>query len=98
MLEDRRFSKLHLNFQAFSRSDNHPGDDMPGAVAVSTKPSDMMLHHASEKKATSDSGWIVEDSDAAPPQPTDATVLVGSSTRMDPPTENVPEGMKPRIT
>ncbi|CAN6867497.1 unnamed protein product [Brassica oleracea] len=32
------------------RSDNHPGDDMPGAVAVSTKPSDMMLHHASEKK------------------------------------------------
>ncbi|CAN6859213.1 unnamed protein product [Brassica oleracea] len=76
MLENRRFPKLHLNFQLrlnkfqylrpelnipslllttclfvyVQRSDNHPGDDMPGAVAVSTKPSDMMLHHASEKK------------------------------------------------
>ncbi|WZZ87623.1 hypothetical protein YC2023_116202 [Brassica napus] len=73
MLENRRFPKLHLNFQlsvvylrlwqatliqasitlawtVHDRSDNHPGDDMPGAVAVSTKPSDMMLHHASEKK------------------------------------------------
>lgn len=37
-------------FVYVQRSDNHPGDDMPGAVAVSTKPSDMMLHHASEKK------------------------------------------------
>lgn len=53
--------------------------------------------HLRKKKATSDSGWIVEESDAAPPQSTDATVLVGSSNRKDPPTENVPEGKKPRI-
>ncbi|WZZ73792.1 hypothetical protein YC2023_085162 [Brassica napus] len=40
---------------------------------------------------------FISDSDAAPPQPTDATVLFGSSNRKDPPTENVPEGKKPRI-
>ncbi|WZY82740.1 hypothetical protein YC2023_029124 [Brassica napus] len=64
----------------------------------STKPSDMILCDASEKKSTSDSGGIVEVSDAAPAQPTDTTVLVDSSTQKDPPTEDVREGKKkPRI-
>ncbi|KAL0696412.1 hypothetical protein Bca4012_063592 [Brassica carinata] len=40
---------------------------------------------------------ILDHFDAAPPQPTDATVLVGSSTQKDPPTENVREGKKPRF-
>ncbi|KAG2259153.1 hypothetical protein Bca52824_078447 [Brassica carinata] len=64
--------EITRDYERKPRSDNHPGDDMPGAVAVSTKPSDMMLHHASEKKKL--------------------RVIV-----KDPPTENVPEGKKPRI-
>ncbi|CAG7871217.1 unnamed protein product [Brassica rapa] len=54
----------------------------------------MILCDASEKKSTSDSGGIVEVSDAAPAQPTDTTVLVDSSTQKDPPTEDVREGKK----
>ncbi|KAH0869521.1 hypothetical protein HID58_076543 [Brassica napus] len=82
MLEDRRFPKLHLNFHLRLNKFQYLRPE---------------LNIPSLLLTTCLFVYVQRNSDAAPPQPTDATVLVGSSNRKDPPTENVPEGKKPRI-
>ncbi|CAH8301200.1 unnamed protein product [Eruca vesicaria subsp. sativa] len=78
-------------------SNNQPGEVMPRAGAVSSKPSGGITGEASKNAAASDCLGFFEGGDADPPIQSDEAVFVDFTTTNEPSPDDVREGEKPRI-